>query len=203
MRQQQLVELAKSGKPTTFITLTVNPATGYSPASRARALVKAWREVVKRACKKYGYSSIPYLCVFEATKRGEPHLHILCRVKWIDQPWLSNQMKALIQAPIVHIRQVKSTGQIASYVSKYIGKEPHRFASCKRYWRTQSWELPLEDGEPENTIWSDRWYTMNRSVKELQRLWVSMGYDVAMEGHLLVAMKEPPPQEAWRGEQRV
>jgi len=202
-RQRQLVALAKSGKPTTFITLTVNPATGFSPASRARALVQAWRTVVKRACQKYGYPNIPYLCVFEATKNGEPHLHILCRVKWLGQPWLSDQMKALIRAPIVHIRQVKSTGQIASYISKYIGKEPHRFASCKRYWRTQSWELPPEDCEPEMTLWSDRWYVVNRSVKELQRLWVSLGYDVALEGRLVVAMKEPPPQDASEGEIHV
>jgi hypothetical protein len=152
-----LIALAKSGKPTTFITLTVNPKTGFGPASRARALAEAWPRVVKRACKKYGYRSIPYLCVFEGTKRGEPHLHILCRVKWIDQRWLSAQMKALIGAPIVDIRQVKNQGQVAHYISKYIGKEPHRFDTCKRYWRTQSWELINYVPDPIEGDWSEGW----------------------------------------------
>lgn len=202
-RKRQLVELALSGKATTFITLTSNPATGGTPDTRARHLARAWPVIVKRAKKKYGYDSIPYLCVFEATKRGEPHLHILCRVKWIDQRWLSNQMKNLISAPIVDIRKVKSQQHMAWYIAKYIGKEPERFARCKRYWRTQNWELAVEDGEPEMTLWSDAWYVVKRSVKELRRLWVSQGYDVVLEGHLLVAMMEPPAQSAWRGEQRV
>lgn len=195
-RQRELIDLAQSGKPTTFITLTSNPATGFSPASRARALVDAWRQVVKRACRKYGYPAIPYLCVFEATKRGEPHLHILCRVKWIDQRWLSNQMKALTGAPIVDIRQVKSQKQVALYISKYIGKEPHRFATCKRYWRTQSWRIATEPKEELDTIWTERWYTINRSLKELARLWKGIGFDVAVEGHMVVAMKQAPPQDA-------
>jgi len=199
MRQKQLIRQAQGGKPTTFITLTSNPATGTTPASRARALARAWPKIVKLAMKKYGYKEIPYLCVFEATKRGEPHLHILCRVKWIDQRWLSNQMRVMIGAPIVDIRQVKSQRQVALYISKYIGKEPHRFATCKRYWSTRSYVLAsveLKDGE---TIWSESWHIIKRGLPELRRLWEAKGYDVAMEGHILIAMAEPPPQSPGAG----
>ncbi len=189
-----MIELAQSGKPTTFITLTSNPATGHSPASRARALAHAWPQVVKRARKKYGYPCIPYLCVFEATKRGEPHLHILCRVKWIDQRWLSHQMRDLTGAPIVDIRQVKSQKQVAHYISKYIGKEPHRFATCKRYWRTQNWRIIQVVHEPDDSIWSDTWYTLNNSLNGLIRVWERLGYTVAWQRHMVVAMKERPSE---------
>lgn len=192
-RQKQLIALAQSGQPTTFITLTCNPARGHSPASRARDLAHAWPKIVKRACKKYGYSSMPYLCVFEATKRGEPHLHILCRVKWISQRWLSDQMRKMTGAPIVDIRAVKSKKAVAYYISKYIGKQPHRFATCKRYWQTRSWKVPVEAVEEENGFWSNDWYIVKRSVPELEELWRSLGFDVQQEGHMVVAMREVPP----------
>ncbi len=130
--------------------------------------------------------------MFEATKRGEPHLHILCRVKWIDQRWLSQQMRGLTGAPIVDIRQVKSQSQVAHYIAKYIGKEPHRFATCKRYWCTRSYKFQDLETEQEPNDWSDRWDITNRRLPELRRLWESMGYDCAIEGHMLVAAREPP-----------
>ena len=120
-RKGRLTGLAKDGKPNTFITLTVNPASGIDPEARARALVEAWRIVVRHAKVRYGYKSIPYLAVFEATKNGEPHLHILVRVKWIDQKWLSSQMADLIGAPIVDIRRVYSSGHVAVYLMKVFG----------------------------------------------------------------------------------
>jgi hypothetical protein len=184
-RQRQLVALAKSGRPTTFITLTTNPAVGSSPASRAKTLAGAWRQVVKRACKKYRYKKIAYLCVFEATKKGEPHLHILARVKWIDQRWLSAQMRELIGAPIVDIRMVKSAGEIASYISKYIGKEPHRFKTCKRYWCTRSWDLSDFKREPDTGYWSNVWEVRKVSIHWLRECWEGMGWEVVQEGGFL------------------
>ena len=141
-RRARLFYQAMSGSPNTFITLTSNPAVGDSPEERAQALPNAWRIIVRRAKAKYGYKSIPYLCVFEATKYGEPHLHILARVPWIEQAWLSAQMDELTGAPIVDIRRVRTQKNIVSYVAKYVGKDPHHFDGTKRYWCTQDWSLP-------------------------------------------------------------
>ena len=141
IRLRQLKGMARAGAPDTFLTLTVNPATGHTPDERARDLAKAWRLIRKRAFRRYGYEAIPFLAVFEKTKRGEPHLHILLRVKWLDHRWVSNVMRELIGAPIVDIRRVRSAKQAAAYVAKYVGKDPVTFDGCKRYWRSQDWEL--------------------------------------------------------------
>lgn len=135
-RQKRLKAEARAGEPNTFITLTVSQASGENPTERARALVAAWRKLRALACAKYGYERIPFLATFEATKRGEPHLHILCRVKWLDQAWLSDTMRDLIGAPIVDIRRVRGVRQAAQYIAKYIAKAPERFEGCKRYWRS-------------------------------------------------------------------
>ena len=193
-RQRQLVALAASGKPTVFITLTSNPRIGKSPSSRARALSAAWRVIVRRARKKYGYKVIPYFCVFEATKRGEPHLHILARVKWIDQRWLSRQMRELTGSPIVDIRKVRSVKQAASYISKYIGKAPHRFETCKRYWRTKNWDQSTFEKEPMEGDWSRAWEVRDRSLEWCIALWEGLGMTIVHHGRMVegVHRKVPP-----------
>ena len=160
IRLRQLKGLARAGLPDTFLTLTVNPAYGLTPDERARGLAKAWRLIRKRAMRRYGYKAIPFLAVFEKTKRGEPHLHILMRVKWLDQRWVSKVMEALIGAPIVDIRRIQSVRKAAAYIAKYVGKDPSAFEGCKRYWRSQDWEPKVakdNDGESEDTVTIELW----------------------------------------------
>ena len=148
MRSRQLARQAFLGRPRSFLTLTVNPARGTGPDDRARELSRAWRLLRLRAMRALNLKTMPFLAVFEKTKRGEPHLHILLRTVYIDQEWLSDQMRDLIEAPIVDIRSVEEPGKLANYITKYIAKDPHRFKGTKRYWSSQDYELPpLEPDE--------------------------------------------------------
>ena len=164
IRLRQLKGMARAGAPDTFLTLTVNPKSGHTPGERARDLAKAWRLIRKRAIRRYRYAAIPFLAVFEKTKRGEPHLHILMRVKWLDQRWVSTVMKELIGAPIVDIRRVRSVKQAAAYVAKYVGKDPVAFQGCKRYWRSQDWELLAAADDGSDVPQSSEWRVWQGSV---------------------------------------
>jgi hypothetical protein len=135
-----LKALAASGEPDMFITLTVNPDQGESPEERARMLVEAWRKARRAAIRRYQLDGLPFLAVFEKTKRGEPHLHILARSSYIPQKWLSDFMAAEINSPIVDIRRIKGQKQAVNYVTKYVGKAPFHFDGVKRYWRSQDYE---------------------------------------------------------------
>lgn len=194
-RRKQLVALARSGDPTTFITLTVNPAYGSSPEDRARQLVEAWRTVLVLVREEYGYEKIPYFCVFEATKNGEPHLHVLARVGWIGQKWLSKQMALLMNAPVVDIRRVRNKKKLAYYISKYCGKEPHRFATCKRYWTTRSWELVKFQPAEAPGRWHYRWRLVRTPLSALAEDWRSQGYEVDETRHRVLAVAQGPPQD--------
>jgi hypothetical protein len=140
-RVSMLKRLAVDGQPTSFITLTVNPAHGQSPEERAQQLSDAWKIVVKRARRKWTKAPLEYFCVFEETKKGEPHLHILARAPYIPQKWLSMQMQELINAPVVDIRKVGRAINAARYVAKYVGKGPKAFPALKRYWQSSGWNL--------------------------------------------------------------
>lgn len=138
-RRIQLIAQAIAGEPNKILTLTVNPRHGTSPLERRDMLHRAWKLLVKRILRRYKFGKLPYMAFIEKTKAGEPHLHILLRCGYIHQRWISQQMKALIGAPIVWIEQVKSTKKAINYVAKYVGKEPAQFGTRKRYWISKGW----------------------------------------------------------------
>jgi hypothetical protein len=153
-RQRKLKWQAAAGKPVTFITLTCNPALHESPGEAARAMTKAWRAARRAIEKHYGKTKGEYLTVVEATKRGWPHLHVLTTRRWIDQPWLAALWQKLTGAHIVDIRRVTNDRMAASYVAKYLGKAPHQFMRCKRYYFTRGY-LPKIEKPTSSLDWSE------------------------------------------------
>lgn len=141
LRRRELAAVARAGMPDTFLTLTLPPREGETFDARARALARAWRIIRARACKKWGYKSIPFLAVFEAHKSGMPHLHILARCKWIGFDELRAWNTELTGGSHVRIERPKSVRGVAKYVAKYVSEEPKLFAGCKRYWRSLNWRI--------------------------------------------------------------
>jgi len=136
IRRRKLIAETLSGKPDKFITLTVNPNWFDSPEDRAQRLVKAWRLVRRRYLALRPSHRLEFMAVFELTKKGEPHLHIVARGTFIPQKWLSEQMAREMGAPIVDVRAVKGGREVAKYVSKYVSKRNIKIGSLKRYWRS-------------------------------------------------------------------
>lgn len=141
MRRRSLIAEIKKGNPDRFVTLTVNPHWFDSPEERAAALAKAWRLTVMAFKYRWPNAKVAYFCIFEATKLGEPHLHIAWRGPFIPQSWLSKQMRQRMGAPVVDVRKIRQKKQVAEYVSKYISKRSIKFGTCKRYWRSLSYLL--------------------------------------------------------------
>lgn len=177
-RLAQLKRSAREGHPTTFITLTVNAQRGQSPEDRAQELVEAMRVMFKRARRKFRKEKLEYLAVFEETKRGEPHLHILARAPFIPQKWLSDQMDELIQAPIVDIRRVGSAWGAARYVAKYVAKGPKSFGTLKRYWQTPGYNPVSDEERSRRREFGSGWSVEKQSIYLLSEDWRKMGYHV-------------------------
>lgn len=195
LRQRQLRAIARSGNPTTFLTLTVNPAQGDGPHDRARRLAHAFRLLIKRAKRKYRLKSIPFLAVFERTKAGEPHLHVLLRVRWLHQRWVSEVMGELIGAPVVDIRRVQGAKRVAAYVSKYIGKDPAPFEGTKRYWRSRDYVQEGRIGGAKSS--QDGWevYVERVHFTSIIKCWVEQGYVFAGEKNRVWRFERAPPEE--------
>lgn len=162
MRTKRLVEEAKRGKPDTFITLTSRRRPGLTPGQAARALVSAFRVIRRQYIRQHGKGSFPFLVVFESTKEGWPHLHIVARCKWLSQKWLSKRMGELTGSPIVDVRRVRHIRKVAAYISKYISKNPHRFDGVKRYWRSLDYLLPPAEDDDDPWLEVPGWHIVQR-----------------------------------------
>jgi len=149
--------VAAGGRPDRFLTLTVNPSFLESPRERFRALSHGWATAVKRLRRLPKYKNLEYFAVVEATKSGEPHLHILIRGGYIPHQLISKIMGELTHAPIVHIERVRGIREAVRYLAKYLTKAPARFGDSKRYWSSRHWltddQKLYDDGTPKFLRW--------------------------------------------------
>jgi len=139
-------------------------------------------------------SSLQYLAVVEAHKSGWPHLHILCRSEWIDQDWLAEQTKELLDAHRVDVERITKKSQVNAYVAKYCGKCVHKFGTTKRYWKTATYELTkYQKPTSKEPPWWDQWHSRQGVIK-LSESWRSMGWHVEMKSWWHAeGWKERPP----------
>lgn len=136
MRLKKLKRQARDGAPRTFLTLTSRVREELSPDEAAARLVRAWRAIRKRITRRWPLVKVEFMAVFEATKQGWPHLHILARMPYVPQATLSKWMSEIDDSPIVWVEKIKNRKKAAAYVAKYISKSPAGFAGTKRYWRS-------------------------------------------------------------------
>jgi hypothetical protein len=197
MRKRRLMAQAASGVPTRFLTLTINPTVGANADERLQLLSHAWRTCVKRLRRQYGERNIEYLAIVEATKRGEPHLHILLRAPYIPQSLISSIMGELIDSPIVDIRRIKGSRQIIQYVAKYVTKSPHHFGTGKRYWSSYRWEIPTDPNPDREDYFATKWRLDHRHISNVARyLVLELGMMLHSDsGDLWIYGSSPPPFE--------
>jgi DNA-binding HxlR family transcriptional regulator len=153
---------------------------------------KAWVNLRRRIARTWPGEKTPFIVVFEKTKAGFPHMHILMRAAFIPQKWLSDNMKELIDAPIVDIRAIKSRQMAFWYVTKYLGKDPHAFEGCKRWWRSHSYEVETdEDYRP--LVFGEHIVIERSNYYEVAARFRTPGFEIVEEGkdYLHYRRREP------------
>ncbi|MBA7549430.1 hypothetical protein ES705_41911 [subsurface metagenome] len=114
------IERLAAGKPEREITLTCPLGKFASPRLAAMAMKVAWRTLATKIRKQWG--PLEYALVFELTKNGTPHMHILCRGSYIAQKWISRWWNKLGIGPVVYIQSVKGEKLHAAHACKYLAK---------------------------------------------------------------------------------
>lgn len=192
-RTKRLMYEARLGKPNLFITLTSRNVAGGDPSAAARDLVSAWRTVRAEYMEEHGLKSLPFLAVFEETKRGWPHVHIVARCGWLSQKWLSKRMGELTGSPVCWVNRLTSARKVARYVTKYIGKNPHRFDGTKRYWRSLDYLKPEPEQEEKPRSTHVRWERIDCSWLKMATEFERVGFLVAIHRSHAVAEPRAPP----------
>jgi len=192
-RKSQVIALALSGDPQRFITLTAKPDSIRDPIDQRGDLSHAWAVIVKRLKRKHPNLKIEYFVMTEATKAGQPHLHILFRGPWVPQRQLSAWMGELTNSPVVDIRVVKNGKDVANYVAKYIGKEPARFGTYKRYWTSEGYELDKSQKPVKDKTDPFPWRVDMRPRFDILDEWTHEHWVTRREGDDLVIGYRAPP----------
>lgn len=132
-QRRRLKRRLLAGQPTAFMTLTVNPSQHSDPDEAFKAASLAVNRLVKVIRRRWPNKRLEYGLVWEKTKKGWPHAHVLIRAPWIPQSFLSRAWQRLSGAKVVDIRMVRTEGEAAAYVSKYLAKQPAVPAGYRRY----------------------------------------------------------------------
>jgi len=192
-RVRKLQRLAEAGRPSAMLTLTSNPAMYEHPADAARDLVKAFRLLRRRVKRSRGWKSFPFLAVFERTKSGWPHLHVLLRTPFIPQRVISRIMGELTNAPVVWIERVSDQRRAAGYVAKYLAKSPARFQGCRSYWRSRDWViLSGDDDISSGRILWQKWRLVRSTVYNVADQLAGDAQMMLITGDVIVLICGPP-----------
>lgn len=188
---RKLIRRATGGRPDRLLTLTVNPAAFENPDDAAQKLKEAWRRARQEMRRQRPNAPIPMLAVWERTKRGWPHLHVLIRGYRVPRRWLSDYLGRRIASPIVDVRRLTSIRQAVNYVTKYVAKNPTKFEGCKRYWSNTAYcPTPITNTERNHT------WTLYRASPGAYSLHhgLLLTHDLvqAVSGNLVWRLRAPP-----------
>lgn len=177
------------------MTLTCSRRQYPSPLVAFRSLSQAIPVLMKRLRRSFPDNRIEYFCVWESTASGWPHVHVLFRGPYIPQRCLSSHWQELTGSPVVDIRRVYTRAQVASYLSKYLTKQPdvpyghRRFRTSRAFWQGDS------PGRRNPNPTGERWRLRRDSLFTLAQVWSNLGFIVTFDhpGSLTAFFQRPPP----------
>lgn len=148
LNRYQVMQAAKRGMPNLFVTLTVPPHKYDSYDDQARDMRRGLVLLRRHIEKRFRVKNIPFIVVFEKHKSGAPHMHLLMRGPYMHQRVLLALWRNIMGSGGVNIKFIRNTAKVLFYITKYIGKDLAKFEGCKRYWKSQNYEVEKAEREP-------------------------------------------------------
>lgn len=127
--RNRLVHLVEQAPPDRMLTLTIDPSKYENPYHAARRMAWGLGRLVAQMRRWATSQPTEYLAVWERTKAGWPHLHVLLRGPFIPQHLVSRWWNSLTQSPIVYFTHLAGARTAARYVAKYLTKDPDPFSN--------------------------------------------------------------------------
>jgi len=195
-KRKKLRQRLLDGEPTALITLTTNPNIHETPDAAFRQASIAINHLFKRLRRRFPTHRIEYALVWETTKKGWPHAHILVRAPFIPQPVLSRLWAAVSGAYIVDIRTVGSRAHAASYVTKYLTKSPEVPPGFRRFRTSRLYSAAPPRGVLRDYLSIDHFTRSPQPLSSLLEEFLERGYQWREYWPDLYLSGAPPPRGA-------
>lgn len=177
--KRKLLSRLKAIEVTTLLTLTCNPKRHPHSDDAFQQTSAAVNFLFKRIRRRWPDTKIEYFLVWERTKRGWPHAHLLLRAPFIPQKWLSRVWEELTGAPVVDIRAVHQSHQVVSYIAKYLAKDPQAPPGMKRYRSSRGFFGHVFPNDSSDRPHIRFWKVSRQSADELAHELSTQGFTVA------------------------
>jgi len=190
--KRRLVRALEGVVAHTLITLTCDPGRYESPHQAFARMSVAVNQLMKRIRRAQPRAQLEYFLVWETTRRGWPHVHIIARAPWIPQAWLSCQWQELTGASIVDIRRLQQGPGIALYIAKYLSKQLRAPRGFKRYRSSRNFVPGSTFVSAVRPAGDGVWSVSKFDLLELARQFDRDGYCVHRDGHdAIIGFKQP------------
>jgi hypothetical protein len=172
-----------SGRPQREMMLSIPAYMNTDTKATAIRLKKAFTNLVARIRKTYG--ELEYALVWELTKKGTPHLHVLTRGTYIPQSWLSTNWKELSGGTYTWISKVHTATAHALHLCKYLhkngGQTAEAIAPLRLIQLSKHYELPTLPSTNQNPYEGWSFYRSHDSSHEIAFKIACSGWNVTTE----------------------
>lgn len=197
-QKRRLLKCLQTTSVDALLTLTCASRHYTSPAAAFIYLSRQIPHLMKRLRRAYPCASIEYFVVWEETRLGWPHAHVLLRSPFIPQRLLSAHWYQLARSRIVDIRAVHQAGHAARYLAKYLTKQPavppgyRRFRTSRAFWQGDRPTRPPRDPS------APRWHLQHDCLALIASQLASHGFSVTFDhpSSLLANIRPIPPPVA-------
>lgn len=193
--KRRLLRRLRYAEPNLFVTLTTSERTAASPEEAFARANRALPVLFKRWRRRFPNDRLDYFLVWERTKRGWPHIHLLLVAPGVAKRWLSRQWLELTGCYIVDIQPVRSLTHAASYLAKYLTKDPQVPAGFRRWRRTAGFFNTAKEPPPNKLATRDGWKIMPGSVRSQALIWFNDGLAIFPKPDGMVEARDAP--EIW------
>ncbi len=193
LRRGGLIRDVVDGEPTKFLTLSTRWTAGGDPVTEAQRQTLWLAALFRRMRKAWPSKDFAYYVVREGTKRDWPHLHIAMRNIYVSSGWISRTWQEITGSDNIKIKRIYGSKGAAKYLAKYIGKNPMRFGTTKRYWSSKNWLDPRPERKPRDDDWNTKWWIVHVRWMELAELYALRGWDFRLGGEFGYFEARAPP----------
>lgn len=194
--KRRLLRRLRNSSPNLFITLTTSERTAPSPREAFDVANKAIGPLMKRWRRKFPNDRVEYFLVWEKTKRGWPHAHLLLSAPRVSRHWLSDQWRMLTRSYIVDLQLVSSIQHAAGYLTKYLAKDPQVPEGQRRWRRSKGFfTLPADDGSTPLPVRS-KWEKQPRPAMSQAAFWLRNGLAVRLDDRGIISARDDPTEWA-------
>ena len=190
--KRRLLRRLRYAEPNLFATLTTSERTASTPEEAFTRANAALPILFKRWRRYRPGMRLDYFLVWERTKRGWPHIHLLLVAPRVAKRWLSRQWLELTGCYIVDLQPLGSVEHAASYLAKYLTKDPQVPAGFRRWRRTAGFFQTAKEPPPFKLPTAGAWKIMPGSVRSQALIWFNEGLAINWERDGMLRARADP-----------